>query len=81
MANEGPHLRFFWTEHGGPPIQASTRKGFGTLLMSSFAQSSMELSDRGLAYKFTVPLDEVLLTDDELLPDVTVSALSGRTQG
>jgi PAS domain S-box-containing protein len=57
---DNPHLRFHWAEYGGPTVQRSRRKGFGTLLMSLFSRSSIEFSPSGLTYEFSVPLCEVL---------------------
>ena len=61
---DSPHLRFHWGEHGGPRVQNSGRKGFGTLLMSLFSEASVEFLPSGLTYDFSVPLCEVLSIDE-----------------
>jgi PAS domain S-box-containing protein len=61
---DDPHLHFHWCEHGGPAVRCPERKGFGTLLMSLFDQSSLEFSPSGLSYAFSVPLCEALSGDE-----------------
>jgi len=61
---DSPRLRFHWGEHDGPSIQGSGRKGFGTLLMALFSESSIEFSPGGLTYDFSVPLCEVLSSEE-----------------
>jgi PAS domain S-box-containing protein len=39
LGADGPHLHLAWTERGGPPVMAPTRRGFGTRLIErSLAQ-------------------------------------------
>jgi PAS domain S-box-containing protein len=59
------HLHFSWREQEGRRIESSRRRGFGTLLMSSFAGSRIQFSEHGLEFEFSVPLGEVLSPEDE----------------
>ena len=46
---QGERLIFRWTEHGGPPVAAPDRKGFGSRLIESLSRSFD--ADSSLAYR------------------------------
>ena len=57
-----PMLVMRWVEEGGPPVQDSGRRGFGSQLIKLMlsqtrgAQSAIELAGTGLQAEFTLPL-------------------------
>ena len=51
VEDEGQRLRLTWTEKGGPPVKAPTRRSFGTRMMGSLGQQLNGKVD--LAYKPT----------------------------
>ncbi|UGB37146.1 sensor histidine kinase [Frateuria soli] len=64
-ANGKRILRLDWIEHGGPPVQAPVRKGFGTRLIEHSLNParngavSIDYRETGLACHIAVPLPEV----------------------
>ena len=55
-------LNLRWSEHGGPPVQAPSRRGFGSRLLTGMAQqlegqASLEFEPAGLRYRLSMPLD------------------------
>jgi two-component sensor histidine kinase/CheY-like chemotaxis protein len=54
-------LRLTWTESGGPPVQAPTRRSFGTRMMGSLGQQlngqvQLDYRPSGFVYVLEVPL-------------------------
>ena len=61
IEQEGRRLKLRWTETGGPPVQAPTRKSFGTRLVATLGQQLMgeaQLSyhSTGFEYVLDVPV-------------------------
>ncbi|MDP3493611.1 MAG: sensor histidine kinase [Hyphomonadaceae bacterium] len=56
-------LDFFWREHGGPPVTAPTRRGFGTLLITrnlgiAFGgQADLQFAETGVTCRLTAAAD------------------------
>jgi len=51
-------LEFCWKEHGGPPVVAPSRRGFGTsLLKVTFSDVDLDYAKGGLICKISVPLE------------------------
>ncbi len=62
---EKHRLRLAWTEHGGPPVQAPTRRSFGTRMMQSLGQQlngqvQLAYESTGFVYTLDVPLSSVI---------------------
>jgi len=61
-ASESPVLRLTWTEHGGPPVVAPTRRGFGARLLEKglagelSAQVSLAYDSLGLVCTMRLPI-------------------------
>jgi two-component system CheB/CheR fusion protein len=64
---EGRHdrLQLQWVESGGPPVQASVRRGFGTRLITEGlayelnGEASLQYEKTGVSCRIDVPLSEV----------------------
>ncbi len=59
---EGEHLRFIWTETGGPTVVEPTRRSFGTRMMSSLGQQlkgevDLDYKPSGFVYTLDVPFE------------------------
>jgi two-component sensor histidine kinase len=61
-ADGGPCLRLTWTEQGGPPVAAPTRRGFGARLLEKglagelSAQVSIAYDSLGLVCTMRLPI-------------------------
>jgi len=74
LDDDSDALNLSWRESGGPPVQAPTRRGLETTLISSFCAgegSAPELSYTavGLAWKAKLPKDFFELTSDADSPE------------
>jgi two-component sensor histidine kinase len=62
MSNDGPMLNFAWRETGGPPVVATTRRGFGSrvirdMMAAEFAGTvQLSFEPSGLCYRLDAPL-------------------------
>jgi two-component system, chemotaxis family, CheB/CheR fusion protein len=59
-------FRFHWQETDGPPVEPSTRKGFGSALLESAIPASttrIVFDPRGLMFEFDVPLAKISSPD------------------
>ena len=58
VAAEGACAQFCWTESGGPPVVAPSRKGMGSSLLASMRQLSPDLAwdTQGIVCRLTVPI-------------------------
>ncbi|MDP2411832.1 MAG: HWE histidine kinase domain-containing protein [Pseudolabrys sp.] len=59
--DETQRLRLTWTEIGGPPVEAPTRRSFGTRMMGSLGQQlsgevQLDYEPSGFVYTLDVPL-------------------------
>jgi PAS domain S-box-containing protein len=75
---EDEKLLLDWTERGGPPVQAPTRRGFGMTLIEQSAQGEggsarLLIEAEGVAWKIALPLPR--------LPPEKANALSTATTG
>jgi two-component sensor histidine kinase len=57
-------LHFFWTEKGGPPVQAPTRRSFGTRLIQTLGKQlhgtvEMTYDPNGFIYALDIPLSSL----------------------
>ena len=62
--DETQRLRLAWTEKGGPPVKAPTRRSFGTRLMGSLGQQlngkvDLAYKPTGFVYTLDVPLSSL----------------------
>jgi two-component sensor histidine kinase len=62
--NETQRLRLTWTEKNGPPVQAPTRRSFGTRMMESlgqqlYGQVQLAYQPAGFIYMLDVPLSSL----------------------
>jgi PAS domain S-box-containing protein len=61
-ASSGRHLRFRWTEHGGPPVAPPTRQGFGSRLLQRVLTTQLQADVKidfdagGLRFWMELPL-------------------------
>jgi hypothetical protein len=53
-------LNFGWLERGGPPPQQPKSVGFGTTILRMAGDVTIEYKTPGLAYRLSVPFDEVV---------------------
>jgi len=58
---ETQRLRLTWTEKGGPPVEAPTRRSFGTRMIESLGQQlsgqvQLAYRPKGFVYTLDVPL-------------------------
>jgi PAS domain S-box-containing protein len=66
---EGNTFTMSWTEGGGPPVSVPKRRGFGTVVMTAMAESSvagevdLDYSPSGLNWRLTCPTAKVLEPD------------------
>jgi two-component sensor histidine kinase len=64
--SDGNTLAMSWTEHGGPPVSAPRRRGFGTIVMDTMAERSvdgtvdLDYASSGLSWRLTCPAAAVL---------------------
>ena len=71
LVNESRSFSFRWQEHGGPPVMAPDRKGFGStvleVVMAEYVTEPprIEFSTSGLSYALTGSLDAVAAIDPE----------------
>jgi PAS domain S-box-containing protein len=62
----GETFAMSWTEHGGPPVSAPKRRGFGTVVMETMAERSMDgvvnlgHAPSGLTWRLTCPVANAL---------------------
>lgn len=63
-STEGQHLKLTWTERGGPPPPAKITPGFGSILLSMYGHAVTQLTENGLQYTLTVPLREIIKSQD-----------------
>jgi PAS domain S-box-containing protein len=62
----GGTLTMSWTEHDGPPVSAPKRRGFGTIVMETMAQRSvdgavdLDYAPSGLTWRLTCPAANAL---------------------
>jgi two-component sensor histidine kinase len=63
-STEGQHLKLTWTERGGPPPPAKITPGFGSILLSMYGHAVTQLTENGLQYALTVPLREIIKSQD-----------------
>jgi two-component sensor histidine kinase/CheY-like chemotaxis protein len=61
---ETQRLRLTWVESGGPPVEAPTRRSFGTRMMGSLGQQlngkvDLAYSPTGFVYRLDVPLSSL----------------------
>jgi len=55
--NGGSSALIRWQEHGGPPVIAPSRQGFGTMLIqATFSDVSFDYACEGLVCEIHVPL-------------------------
>lgn len=59
-----PFFVFQWSESGGPPAMATTRKGFGSFILletpSQFGgDAKMDFGEKGLTYRLRLPLEAI----------------------
>jgi two-component sensor histidine kinase len=62
--DETQRLRLTWTEKGGPPVAAPTRRSFGTRMMGSLGQQlnghvDLAYKPTGFVYTLEVPLSSL----------------------
>ena len=62
--DETQRLRLTWTEKGGPPVEAPTRRSFGTRMMGSLGQQlngkvDLAYEPTGFVYTLDVPLSSL----------------------
>jgi len=64
IAHEGdePHLKFWWLERDGPPVNAPEERGFGSQLIAvaSIGEPRIEYKETGLEFSVDVPLRHVM---------------------
>jgi two-component sensor histidine kinase len=51
-----PRLELIWREHGGPPVSAPPRRGFGSLLLEQCGEVVTEFRPEGLVCSITARL-------------------------
>ena len=57
--NDCNFLELYWKEHGGPPVVAPSRRGFGTsLLKATFSDVDLDYARGGLICRISVPLEK-----------------------
>src|SRR5712672_3066137 len=65
-ASDGETLTMSWTECEGPPVSAPTRRGFGTIVMETMAERSvdgkvdLDYAPSGLTWRLTCPAANAL---------------------
>jgi PAS domain S-box-containing protein len=65
-STEGETFSINWTEHDGPPVSQPQRRGFGTIVMTTMAQRSvdgtvnLEYAPSGLTWRLTCPAANAL---------------------
>jgi two-component sensor histidine kinase/ActR/RegA family two-component response regulator len=64
--DETQRLRLIWAEKGGPPVQAPTRRSFGTRMMGSLGQQlngqvDLAYLSTGFVYSLDVPLSSLTM--------------------
>jgi two-component sensor histidine kinase len=63
---DGNTFAMSWTERGGPPVAAPSRRGFGTIVMDTMAERSvdgtvdLDYASSGLTWRLTCPAASVL---------------------
>jgi len=63
---EGDTLTMSWTERDGPPVSAPKRRGFGTIVMETMAERSvdgtvdLDYAPSGLTWRLTCPVANAL---------------------
>jgi two-component sensor histidine kinase/DNA-binding response OmpR family regulator len=70
---ETQRLRLTWTEKGGPPIQAPSRRSFGTRMMESLGQQlngqvRLSYQESGFFYLLDVPLIALTVKANAAMP-------------
>jgi two-component sensor histidine kinase/CheY-like chemotaxis protein len=61
----GQRFSIYWSEHGGPPVIATTHRGFGTTVITRMVEMSLdgyaqlEYRPSGLTWRLTCPLKKV----------------------
>jgi len=66
-------LSFLWSEHGGPPVQPPSRKGFGTTLVTGSlggetAEIASEYPVEGVRWRLVLPLSDDVAAQAEPAP-------------
>jgi PAS domain S-box-containing protein len=61
---DGRSCTFFWTEHGGPPVTAPTRRGFGSSILGDLARGfarkvELDYAPAGFRYELQADLAQV----------------------
>lgn len=70
----GPRFVLTWTEHGGPPVTAPTRRGFGTRMIEAALASDLagtaelDYRDEGLVFRLDADATVVLADTSRLAP-------------
>lgn len=69
-------LLIFWREHGGPPVQAPTRKGFGTTIIGRSipydlgGTAEINYRHEGVEARFRVPARHIAQARDNPAPEI-----------
>jgi two-component sensor histidine kinase len=76
---KGDAVSFTWHEDGSAPVEAAPRRGFGTTVLENMVGRSLhaevkrEVHERGLTWRFTIPLNSLdpteTLNSDSSAPD------------
>jgi two-component sensor histidine kinase len=67
----GDTFTMSWTERGGPSVTAPKRRGFGTLVMETMAERSvdgvvhLDYAPSGLSWRLTCPAANALEPEEE----------------
>lgn len=59
-----PFFVLQWSENGGPPAVATTRKGFGSFILLETprqfgGEAEMDFGEKGLTYRLRLPLEAI----------------------
>jgi PAS domain S-box-containing protein len=78
---EGDAFSMSWTERGGPPVTAPTRRGFGTIVMDVMAERTvdgkvdLDYAPAGVTWRLTCPAAKALeRTERESAPEKRIRA-------
>jgi PAS domain S-box-containing protein len=79
-ANGASQFSLLWSESGGPPVAKPTRKGFGSIILFEAAKQfgmdiDVKYAPKGLSYELRVPMQEITLPSESLVPPPSNIAL------
>jgi two-component sensor histidine kinase len=66
-----PWFQFEWVERGGPSVRASSRKGFGFVILKEVVPTALggtamlDMAPDGIRWSLKAPLDRVVAVDGE----------------